>query len=69
MLETFRKYTISMIAVLVVVFVGLVFFGAGSSNLGFGAPVVVEAYGQKFNQRQLKKFEERHTRLITRLSQ
>ena len=68
MLETFRKYTISMIAVLVVVFVGLVFFGAGSSGFGIGAPVVLEAYGQKFNQRQLKKFEERHTRLITRLS-
>ena len=68
MLETFRKYTLSMIAVLVVVFVGLVFFGAGSSGFGIGGPVVLEAYGQKFDQRQRTKFEERHTRLITRLT-
>ena len=68
MLETFRKYTISMIVVLVVVFVGLVFFGAGSSGFGISGPAVLEAYGRKFDQRQLRKFEERHTRLITRLS-
>ncbi|HBM78294.1 MAG TPA: hypothetical protein DD438_09290, partial [Verrucomicrobiales bacterium] len=68
MLETFRKYSFLMIAVLVLVFVGLVFFGAGSSGLGIGGPVVLEAYGQKFDQRQRAKFEERHTRLITRLT-
>lgn len=68
MLETFRKYSFLMIAVLVLVFVGLVFFGAGSSGLGIGGPVVLEAYGQKFDVNQRRKFEERHTRLITRLT-
>ena len=70
MLETFRKHAYLMIAVLVLVFLGLVFFGTGSgSGLGlFGGPVALEAHGQKFDLKQLQRFEERHSRLITRLS-
>ena len=68
MLESFRKYTWLMFGVLILVFVGLVFFGAGSGQ-GIGGKKVVTAHGQGFTQRQSDHFAQRPNRLIQRLFQ
>ena len=65
MLETFRKYTGLMFVVLILIFVGLVFFG--SSNQVITGPKVVSAHGKGFTQPQYQRFAVKPTRLIQRL--
>ncbi len=65
MLETFRKYTGLMFVVLILIFVGLVFFG--SSNTSLTGPKEVTAHDQGFTRQQFDRFAVRPTRLIQRL--
>ncbi|HAT20319.1 MAG TPA: hypothetical protein DCS85_09215, partial [Verrucomicrobiales bacterium] len=65
MLEIFRKYTGLMFVVLILIFVGLVFFG--SSNQSLTGPKVVTAHDQDFTRQQFDRFAVRPTRLIQRL--
>lgn len=67
MLETFRKYTGLMFVVLILLFIGLVFFGSSGQSLG--GKKVVTAHGRGFTQNDFRRFAENPTRLIGALIQ
>jgi hypothetical protein len=68
MLEIFRKYTGLMFVVLILLFVGLVFFGSsGTSSLG--GKSVVTAHGRGFTQNDFRRFAVNPTRMLGSLVQ
>lgn len=69
MLENIRKYTGLFIVVLVLIFIGLVFFESNSSGSGPGSgPVVVKTDNNTFSAKDLQKAEQ-EIRLGQRLMQ
>jgi len=63
MLESFRKYTGLMFVVLILLFVGLVFFGTGQQGLGSG-PTVLKAHGRSFSQQEFQRMAVNPARLL-----
>lgn len=67
MLETFRKYTGLMFVVLILLFVGLVFFGSSGQGV-FSGPKVIHAYGRGYTAQELNRFAEKPARMLKELS-
>jgi hypothetical protein len=68
MLEHIRKYTGLMFVVLILLFLGLVFFGdVSGGSLGSG-PAIVEANGQGYSQQDYQRLAENPIRLLRDLS-
>ena len=68
MLEIFRKYTGLMFVVLILLFVGLVFFGS-SGRSSLGGKTVVTAHGRGFTQNDFRRFAVNPTRMLGSLVQ
>ena len=67
MLDSFRKYTGLMFVVLILLFVGLVFFGSSRESLVSG-PTVAQAHGEAFSQQELNKIAISPARLLRELA-
>jgi hypothetical protein len=68
MLATFRKYTGLMFVVLILLFVGLVFFGSSSQSLLSG-PKVIHAHGRGFTQQEFTRLSVSPGRMLRRLAE
>ncbi|MFP6879372.1 MAG: SurA N-terminal domain-containing protein [Roseibacillus sp.] len=68
MLATFRKYTGLMFVVLILLFVGLVFFGSSNQGLISG-PKVIHAHGRGFTQEEFTRLSVSPGRMLRRLAE
>lgn len=69
MLETFRKYTGLMFVVLILLFIGLVFFGSSSSQSVIAGPKVAFANGKGFTQKEFDRTAKNPVLLLQSLVQ
>ena len=67
MLESFRKYTGLMFVVLILLFLGLVFFGTGQSGFMTGQKVL-EAHGRGFTQPERQRMAESPARMLRQMA-
>lgn len=67
MLETFRKYTGLMFVVLILLFVGLVFFGSSQQSM-FSGPKVAEAFGKGYSQPEFNRMVVKPARMLRELA-
>ncbi len=67
MLETFRKYTGLMFVVLILLFVGLVFFGSSQQSLLSG-PKVIHAHGRGYTQLEFNRMAVNPARMLRELA-
>ncbi|MFP6876620.1 MAG: SurA N-terminal domain-containing protein, partial [Roseibacillus sp.] len=68
MLATFRKYTGLMFVVLILLFVGLVFFGSSNQSLLSG-PKVIHAHGRGFTQQEFTRLSVSPGRMLRNLAE
>ena len=68
MLEHIRKYTGLMFVILILLFLGLVFFGDVSGGSFLSGPSVVQAHGRGYTQQEYQRIAENPIRLIRDLS-
>jgi len=68
MLEDIRKYTGLFIVILVLIFVGLVFWGDGSGSGPGSGPVLIKSDIGSFSLKDLQKDGDNHIRLAERVS-
>lgn len=69
MLETFRKYTGLMFVVLILLFIGLVFFGSSSSQSPLAGPKVAFAYDKGYTKQEYDRFVTNPALMLKTLAQ